>query len=69
LIWDERFVKDLKETEPADYTAVKPQTVAWVDPDDIKEVSTRKSYVDCITNEYNPLYRTLSTTFLTTFSV
>jgi len=40
LIWDERFVKHLKEVEPADYTAVKPQKVSWVEHDDVKEASS-----------------------------
>jgi hypothetical protein len=38
LIWDERFVNPLQVAEPADYTAIKPTSVAWVDHKDIKEV-------------------------------
>ena len=39
MIWDKRFVEPLRVAEPADYTAVKPQSVAWVEHKDIKEAS------------------------------
>lgn len=37
LIWDKKFVDELVEADPADYTAVKPQAIPWVEQKDIKE--------------------------------
>jgi len=38
LIWDQRFVRLLKEHEPMDYTAPKPKTVEKVQQEDLNEV-------------------------------